>query len=858
MAEAPVWHEEVSAEEGYPDGYPRQRPGQARPERRLQPNELPDIETTEGILVALSDLWLGTKDPKRRMNIVYPPTAPDSEEFAGLRSTANIVLTELDTRVRKGHISTRQLENLVKVLSVGTLKAFRRASPLSYVEPQMVIPYNADRPEDTGTRSADPVVWGPNRKPILITARRHSTTTPQPPAQNSTGGYIVMPARHKMRCRCTNPIVNNNLDSMLYLQVCLPQDASPEYLVDHLPDAAGAPSAQAVAQNVSMQYFSYVSKAGTVTPKLARRQPLANLARTPAVPWMQPFAEADLLEDRKFLGELMAQVERPELASFAAHLEAQEGTQDRYGQEYRFDSLDRQMLSMDVACHGKRHPMSVDSILSNSVHVAPYHGKLICPFCTDVLEVDGISDAIAHLLLSHRSLQSSIFSCPGCVECCIFSFATYAVHYRDMHQASSAMMVVLDETHVAQRLWWAQALVAITTTREILGEFPPPKKEEAPYKWSALGGYVKKGSIPNPEIVLEQGIYQYQQEGLSKAIKAALRTRDDERRRANEERLLKEEEQRKRNSSSDQESSWSKIAGKKPCKTAFAGRRYGVMTAPSDQPGPSGMQNLPGGSGRPSFAEPPPPQYFTSREEAERALGVGESSYTQPPRRPSQGASSMPAQPLAPATSRRSTPDSGRQMADQPQDEEMAEIEVIGEIHGDGLPATSSRQRKQSKPQQPPPRSSRPPSESSPGREGFQTPPQRPQPHQRSRPPSDSSPAREGFRSPPHRPQQTLPPPPQQTLPPPPQQTLPPPPKKPPQQQQQMLPQQLQPRRSQSSPSRMEREQGENSGSQEATAEAPPAQPAGRQQRASRGPRYRRGRQQPEPDEDPEDGDAFM
>jgi len=67
MAEAPVWHEEVSAEEGYPDGYPRQRPGQARPERRLQPNELPDIRTTEDFLVALTETWLGLKEPQRRI-----------------------------------------------------------------------------------------------------------------------------------------------------------------------------------------------------------------------------------------------------------------------------------------------------------------------------------------------------------------------------------------------------------------------------------------------------------------------------------------------------------------------------------------------------------------------------------------------------------------------------------------------------------------------------------------------------------------------------------------------------------------------------------------------------------------------
>ena len=73
--------------------------------------------------------------------------------------------------------------------------------------------------------------------------------------------------------------------------------------------------------------------------------------------------------------------------------------------------------------------ISLEDILSNSVHCAPFWPLSICPYCTERVDVASITCWIDHFASVHRSLFTSSFTCPACVGIKVCTYGTYVQHW---------------------------------------------------------------------------------------------------------------------------------------------------------------------------------------------------------------------------------------------------------------------------------------------------------------------------------------------------------------------------------------------------------------------------------------------
>ena len=110
--------------------------------------------------------------------------------------------------------------------------------------------------------------------------------------------------------------------------------------------------------------------------------------------------------------------------------------------------------------------ISLEDILSNSVHCAPFWSLSICPYCAERVDVASITCWIDHFASVHRSLFTSSFTCPACVGIKVCTYGTYVQHWDEYHARSLAMLVVLDETNVSARLGCGLALASLMMSME--------------------------------------------------------------------------------------------------------------------------------------------------------------------------------------------------------------------------------------------------------------------------------------------------------------------------------------------------------------------------------------------------------
>ncbi len=118
---------------------------------------------------------------------------------------------------------------------------------------------------------------------------------------------------------------------------------------------------------------------------------------------------------------------------------------------------------MDCRIAGWKTYVSLDSQLSNCVHVAPFTGPHRCPYCDEKVMATGIACLVSHLLLKHRRLQLSWFSCICCMGVNALSWASWVNHWDKFHRAATSLMVVLNETSCHSRHSWGVAMLSIVT-----------------------------------------------------------------------------------------------------------------------------------------------------------------------------------------------------------------------------------------------------------------------------------------------------------------------------------------------------------------------------------------------------------
>jgi hypothetical protein len=174
--------------------------------------------------------------------------------------------------------------------------------------------------------------------------------------------------------------------------------------------------------------------------------------------------------------------------------------------------------------------ISLDYLLNNSVFVAPFHGATYCCYCSAVVEMSGLPSLIQHLMQEHSRLQESIFSCPTCVTVTPLDWASYLDHFQVVHHASSAMLVVLDETAVSSRTAWGLALQSVISTLAAANLVFPIRASEPSDMVTNLGGYRPKGV--NSHEALRKAVVTYRQQQMPQHLVAEAKARYIQKQRA--------------------------------------------------------------------------------------------------------------------------------------------------------------------------------------------------------------------------------------------------------------------------------------------------------------------------------------
>jgi len=546
--------------------------------RRLQPHEWPPRWHLENIMGLISDQLI-KECPKRTIEAEYPPQVPAGEEFDSLRDTAAAFLYEEDVTLARQGPGPRQVKNVLKALNVGHMMAYRRKPMMQFYTQQEKLVYSDEEPWNTTPKGGELAVWEPRAQPVLIVAKHHECTDPitRPDGQKA---FLVVRAYHNNKCRCSDTYANNNLECLLYGSICLPKQMTPQYESLYFPAVQDSHTEKPTLLNRSMLYFSYVSKLGTITPSLMNRQSLAQLQLGPARPRRAPFSQTDLIGDRLLLSALAAQINRPDYALFTAYMSEDGGETDLDGRQFRFASIEKQKLSIDLTEREKNFPVSTDDVLNNSIFVTPWHGRSACSFCSEQVELNGIHTAVSHLMSKHKNLARAFFTCPTCLLVSVHTWDSFLEHWEEYHQPTSALLVTLEESHISQRMCWGMALCSAIAACDTLDIELFPEKDEEEWIVSALGGFTLK-SAPNADpIVLGSKVEAERFALLPPEVATAVTKREHER---YQEEAKRREEKRKRNTNSTESAQYS-APGEKPKKVAFEPREMVVSRSSSNRP----------------------------------------------------------------------------------------------------------------------------------------------------------------------------------------------------------------------------------------------------------------------------------
>ncbi len=177
--------------------------------------------------------------------------------------------------------------------------------------------------------------------------------------------------------------------------------------------------------NPSLIFFGKLSTINTSIPKLACRQSLAKLEREAPHPYLPWGAEVDYKQRPDVLRVLLLQVYWQDTSCFFKSLPISDKHDESNLEDWpMFFSKEEQQQMTERWLAGWTNYISMDSILANAVHVAPWWGPTLCCWCVGIVVMSGIQDLIGHIVLVHRVMQEGIFSCPNSVSACL--------QYRDL------------------------------------------------------------------------------------------------------------------------------------------------------------------------------------------------------------------------------------------------------------------------------------------------------------------------------------------------------------------------------------------------------------------------------------------
>ena len=305
----------------------------------------------------------------------------------------------------------RPWQALARLLNAGRYRAKGYPAPMEWGFREKLVKYAENGPDLPRRDGAEYSVWGTSLLLVAVVPKTAANTVPKTDHEGVGGVTAIPETWHKNgNCGCLELVTNNPVEFMLFSTWCLPMDC--KSMLENRCFTAGGSNDVKHYLNMSMTYFSYLSKIGTIYQRLMLRTPLASVSRGQAKAYTPPAAKVDLAKKPVVLKAVMAQISRPEYLAKIPRYTEDSGPED--GDELcRFPPAECQQRSIDVKARDK---MTVDEILNNSVFTSPYYGDIMCSFCCSMIGTRDISDVICHLVNRHKKLVKSWFSCPVCIS----------------------------------------------------------------------------------------------------------------------------------------------------------------------------------------------------------------------------------------------------------------------------------------------------------------------------------------------------------------------------------------------------------------------------------------------------------
>jgi hypothetical protein len=312
---------------------------------------------------------------------------------------------------------------------------------------------------------------------------------------------------HATNCCCSDSTCHNNLSTLFFALSCRPSSLYVPYEENPTISSAELLTASqgSFHHSLSTSFASEVSEYGTVLPRIIRRTPVAILTRMDPVYYTPPFSDIDLVTNTKGAHILATQLARKEFSSYTRNFAYPTGTSTD-SHRYRFRPK-TDLRSLDV----KIYPniMSVEDILINSPCAEPYYGMLLCVYCEEYLDVQDITTVTRHIIASHLDVLSSTFSCPSCLAPRCFNKNTFTEHFQQVHSPTLALLCILNDIAIGQRLQYGLALhVTIDFITSLRIDLPSPPPSDIIIS-NRFGGY---GAV-NPA-TLTSAIKKHQAEAM--------------------------------------------------------------------------------------------------------------------------------------------------------------------------------------------------------------------------------------------------------------------------------------------------------------------------------------------------------
>ena len=401
----------------------------------------------------------------------FSPALPEELCFDIMQELRKIGLTQDDLHTDKG---ARQgaLKRIMTIIQIKRYRAADLLPPTTYRIYQHCTKYSEDYPKDP---YGELISLAINQEPIRILK---TDTWHREKRNNGRNEEVIatIPALdHANTCHCLATYANNNMEYLTPMRMCCPQELFQENYVEanNLPTTRNMMLTDLQHCNPSNVYFSKVSKYGTVLPTLIRRQPVACITRQEIIQYKPQYAEFKLSRDKNLMAAVSAHMSKVDVTQFTQHFQETTRQQSDEGL-LRFPHVTSLKRNMDVISYGSEI-RNIEDIIINEPLVSPFYGEQLCPYCPEKLQIENATTFMIHLHREHQDLRYSNFTCPGCVLSDAHTEESYIEHYKEYHNQTEGLMLVLNETSVHSRTQKAMVLFQyLTMMREILQKVEKP------------------------------------------------------------------------------------------------------------------------------------------------------------------------------------------------------------------------------------------------------------------------------------------------------------------------------------------------------------------------------------------------